>query len=254
MSLPLHPGTRAAWLIVIGLLLLSAIAAHTLTRVAVRAPDTADVTLDLPAAAGEWTGEDVLYCQNERCLKSFRPHELRDEETCPACGGALDKTTLGERNILPPDTRIARKLYTNPRGEQVHATVVLSGKEQKSIHRPQQCLPAQGFVIVSTRVVQVPLDGRDPLDVSLIRSHRPAARPSGGGPRIVFAYWFTGGGRETASHYRRLAWLAWDNLVHGYRTRWAYVSIQTDDTAAPRAADARVTAFIRDFYPLIRRR
>jgi hypothetical protein len=70
-------------------------------------------------------------------------------------GGAAD-LTLGERQALPPDTVILRKEYVGPGGDSTTVSVVLSGKEQKSIHRPQQCLPGQGYVIESSRTVSVP--------------------------------------------------------------------------------------------------
>ena len=244
-----HP--RAAAGIVIGLLLFTIIAAHRIAHLSVAAPESADITLDLPVTVGDWAGEDVLFCQNERCLRSYRVSELHGATNCPACGGTLDRIALGEHNILPPDTLIDRKLYTNPRGEQVYATVVLSRSEQKSIHRPQQCLPAQGFVIESTRVMAVPLPERAPLDLTVLRAVRQTGSSS---VRIVYAYCFAGGGRETASHYRRLLWMAWDNLVHGYRARWAYVSVQTADTGNSRAAEARLAGFVRSVYPLIHRR
>lgn len=251
---PRLPTRTGCWLSVIGLLALTVIAARALDRLAVAAPETADVTMDLPATLGDWTGEEVLYCQNEPCLRSFRLREIEVTNTCPICGGTLDRMALGENNILPPDTLIARKLYTHSRGDQLYATVVLSRSEQKSIHRPQQCLPAQGFTIAASRVMSIPLPGRTPVEITLLRARRGAGPSAGGTARIVFAYCFAGGGRETASHYRRLAWMAWDNLIHGYRARWAYVSIQTTDSGDPRLADARVTGFVRAFYPLIHRR
>lgn len=243
-----HP--LAAGMVVVALLLLTIGAAHRIAHIAVAAPESADILQDLPVTVGDWTGEDVLFCQNEHCLRSFRVSELHGVTNCPVCGGTLDRIALGEHNILPPDTLIDRKLYTNPGGEQVYATVVLSRSEQKSIHRPQQCLPAQGFVIESTRVMAIPLPKRAPLDLTVLRAER---QTGGAGARIVYAYCFAGGGRETASNTRRLLWMAWDNLVHGYRARWAYVSVQTADPGNGRTAEPRLAGFIRAVYPLIHR-
>ena len=239
----------AARLAVLALLALTALAAHFISRLAVNAGTTADVSLDLPGTVGDWKGESLFYCQNEQCLRVFRAGELTGVTGCPVCGGALDPVSKAERNILPPDTLIARKVYTNPRGVEIQATVVLSGAEQKSIHRPEQCLPAQGFVIESSKLATVPLPGRPPLGVTVLQ-----ARQAVSGVRVLFAYCFAGGGRETPNHLRRLAWMAWDNVAHGYRARWAYVSVQTGSNGMPSAAEQRLTDFARRFYPLIHRR
>lgn len=246
-----HPATAAA--VVLILLLLTALAAKGLRLVAV-APDTsADVALDLPIHLGDWTGEDIWYCQNEQCARMFRQRDLDRAAICPACGGALDKISIGERTLLPADTLLRRQWYTSLRGDTLTATVVLTGGEQRSIHRPEQCLPAQGFVIESARVVAVDLPGRLPFQVMLLRARYGGQLTGREPPRVLYAYWFAGGGHETPNHIRRLMWMAWDNLVHGVRPRWAYVSLQTPLAGNPHDAEQRLLTFARAFYPAVRR-
>ena len=250
---PRHRSRVPAAAVVVGLLALTAVMAAVLRRVEVPASDTADVRTELPAQVGEWQGEDVFYCQNEQCLRSFPVSELGGKRTCPICDGPLDKVALGERILLPPDTLLVRKVYRNPQGSQVYATIVVSGNEQKSIHRPEQCLPAQGFAIEHSGVIAVPCESGAVLRMTLLQARPARALPVSRGPRMLMAYWFAGGGHETPSHLDRLFWMAWDNVVHGVRVRWAYVSIQAAENDHAGTGERRIAEFARLLYPLVRR-
>ena len=54
-----------------------------------------------------------------------------------------------ERAILPPDTGYSRKNYISvqDRAQQVFVSIVLSGRDRTSIHRPELCLVGQGWTI-----------------------------------------------------------------------------------------------------------
>ena len=54
-----------------------------------------------------------------------------------------------ERAILPPDTGYSRKNYISvqDRTQQVFVSIVLSGRDRTSIHRPELCLVGQGWTI-----------------------------------------------------------------------------------------------------------
>lgn len=201
----------------------------------------------LPARIGNFEGDDLLYCQNEQCLRSFTVASLNGGAVCPVCGGALAERSVGERTILPRDTTILKKVYTASDGRSYLVTVVFSGEDQRSIHRPQQCLPAQGFVIDRAHTEEAPLAGRAPLDLMVIEAHA-----SGGANRIGFAYWFAGRDRETASHWRRLIWMASDRLLHNRASRWAYVSITAMHPFDQPASRQELFNFLRDLHPAIR--
>ena len=245
---PVQPSLRAK-LLVVGILALAAVfvTLKPLSRNRVPADEVA-VALVLPDQVLEWVGDELFYCQNESCLRAFQGRELNGRRTCPECGGTLDAWALGEHNQLPADTTLIRKCYRDPRGHEITVAIVLSGKDQKSIHRPQQCLPAQGFAIEESGILPVPLPGRKPLELTLL-----TAREGRRQHRLFLAYWFIGGQRETASHWERMAWMAWDKLVHGTRSRWAYVSILAGDTPPGESVPDRLAAFTRILYPMIRR-
>jgi len=176
----------------------------------------------LPEQVGSWSGNDVLFCQNEQCLRHFEVPELAGRTNCPVCGSALDDWAPGEKSLLPSDTRLVRKVYRSAGRPPIQVSIVFSGSDQKSIHRPQQCLRGQGLVIENSRVAEVAIPGRQPLRVMFL-SVRPQGH--GLGDQGLFGYWFVGGPRETPYHLSRLAWMAWDRLIHGRADRWAYVSV-----------------------------
>src|SRR5262245_30773400 len=79
--------------------------------------------------------------------------------------GAEQKVSESERAILPRDTKFAKKLYTNPRGDRISCQIVLAGGEKRSIHRPEVCLPAQGWFVKGGQVTPIPLANGSDLDV-----------------------------------------------------------------------------------------
>ena len=213
--------------------------------------ETSDLLEALPEKVGDWRGEFVYYCQQEQCMRSFTAHELNGMHVCPVCDGPLDQVSLGERTLLPPDTVIVRRIYQNERNESITVTIVFSGRERRSIHRPQQCLPAQGYSIETSSVLSVPLDGRPPLKLTLIQARRGDIKVAHT-PRLLMAYWFAGGGHETHDHFKRMTFMAWDNLIHNVRPRWAYVSLQTSANIGEQVSERRLGSFVHQLYPLIK--
>ena len=54
--------------------------------------------------------------------------------------GKEGQITQTEHELLPKDTEFARKYYQDSHGNQIECSIVLSGAEQRSIHRPEGCL------------------------------------------------------------------------------------------------------------------
>ncbi len=212
---------------------------------------------DLPARVGIYTGVDVLFCQNDQCMNAFDVPALADPTVCPTCGAALDPVSLGERRSLPKDTRFLKKRYDAPGQPPIFVSIVISGADQRSIHRPQQCLPAQGGTIEAHTVVSVPRAGDDPLRVAFLALRR-GFRDRIGMERQIdtrFAYWFVSPRAETPFTLERLALTARERILHGRNYRWAYVAVFTD--ADPRTAqppNRRIESFISELAPAITRR
>jgi len=231
---------------------LTALLAARIRVVDVASVQTADVRQDLPGKVGEWSGERMFFCQQDQCARSFPESELNGSRICPKCGGRLDQVSLGEHNLLPADTMISRRMYQNKKGDAIAVAIVLSGSDRRSIHRPQQCLPAQGYSVESSSVMTAPLEGRQPLRLTMIKARRGEDKANQGSPRLLLAYWFLGGGHETHDHIMRAVYMAWDSLIHGVRPRWAYVSLQTTSGANEQVAKDLLSEFIRQLYPVLK--
>ena len=214
--------------------------------------DEAGIEPALPDQVGLWVGDEIRFCWNPEHQKIFAASKLDNLDVCPDCGGQLGSMTLIEKSMLPADTVIVKKRYTHPDGRHIVATVVMSGRERASIHRPERCLVGQGSEIERTHIVEVPMEGREPFDVrilDMLRHVRVQGVPRSYGS--YYAYWFVGKDRETASHNARLFWMAADRVLHNKSHRWAYIAFSGDrdiegDTEAYRE---EVREFAAAAYP-----
>ncbi len=164
---------------------------------------------------------------------------------------------ISERELaaLAPDTRFSRKWYTNPAGDKLYVSIVLSGADMdNSIHRPERCLVAQGWTVENSHRVQIPLpDDKPPLEATALKTVQQM--PSGKNtPAIAVTnlnyYWFIGSHDITASHWRRTFIDIQDRLLHGENQRWAYVTVSSlvTDNLQPGGRNAEDTArIIEDF-------
>ena len=214
------------------------------------------IRLQLPEHVGRWKGSAVVYCQNETCRAEFHSPEFTETSICPHCGGELDTVSLAEKRTLPKDTLILKKEYRHPLGESVFVTVVVTSAQRAGIHRPQWCLPAQGYAIQSTQIVEIPLAERKRLSVALLNIRNAQVLSDGHqhARNAVFAYWFVSKGRETPDHLQRILWTAFDNIFRGVSQRWAYISVITDRREGSDEHIKRLGEFIAEFYPLIKKR
>ena len=190
------------------------------------------ISLTLPSSVGVWFGED-------------------------------QKITEQELAVLARDTEFARKLYTNGRGDQIFASIVLSGQDlDNSIHRPERCLPAQGWSIADSRVVKIPIPNSSPPSLDVTRLHNIRKVVTSDGRTIPIYqlnyYWFVGAHDITASHLRRTYIDIRDRIMHGYNQRWAYITVAAQVTEgvtqfgrSEKETDAFIQQFIADLFPEI---
>ena len=141
--------------------------------------------------------------------------------------GSDQPVSESEKVILPADTEFAKKIYSDGMGNDIHCQIVLAGAEKRSIHRPEVCLPAQGWTIKSGEVVPVKLaDGRT-LEVMKLTVVRPVTLNNGTQRDLtsVFCYWFIGKHATTPHHFVRVLKTNLDMLLHNTNHRWAYVIV-----------------------------
>ncbi len=172
--------------------------------------------------------------------------------------GLPEPISEAEKLILPPDTEFARKSYSSPEGDRILCSIVLSGAEKRSIHRPEICLPGQGWTISSGQVLPVTL----PSGRTLNTMHLHLTRTVSSGPNSTttihssYIYWFVGDHKTTPHHWQRILWTSWDRVLRNINHRWAYVIVTSlvTDNLRPGGKDASttlqmLTEFIRQIVP-----
>jgi len=138
---------------------------------------------------------------------------------------AEDRTVL---DTLPQDTSYAQRLYKTTNGFWVNANIVLMGMDRTSIHKPEYCLPGQGWRIDKKTTVRIPIQGPHPCQLRVakwvITNFIPDANGQKQEMRGLYVFWFVANNEETDSHWQRIWWLTRDLLTTGVLQRWAYVS------------------------------
>ena len=128
-----------------------------------------------------------------------------------------------ERTALPADTIIERKAYTVGGRQCFLVTAVTNGRSKRSIHRPELCLPAQGFIMSNPRGMTA---AGVPWRVIDVQSGQCAMR---------FAYSFRNQeGYATSSHVGRIFRDVWDRAIYNRIDRWTMTTVyaaMSDDEA-----------------------
>ena len=182
----------------------------------------AGIAMTLPNVVGVWIGDDAAVTQKE-----------------------LD--------ALAKDTQFARKIYTGPEGDQILVSIVLSGDDMtNSIHRPERCLPAQGWQMQSSssRIIQIP--GGKSLGVTRLQNARTVQTQDKRWLTLTNLdyYWFIGYKDMTASHLTRTEIDLRDRIMYGYSQRWAYVTIAANVTKGiwrPERTEEQTAAMLDEF-------
>ncbi len=175
--------------------------------------------------------------------------------------GKVTPISESEKTILPLDTEFQSKEYESVvTGQNIHCQIVLSGGEKRSIHRPEICLPSQGWTIKYGSATDVPLDDGKTLKVMQLRLARPYQVGANETKTLesVFMYWFIGRDRATPYHYERILLTSWDRVMKGTNHRWAYVIVSgyipaSIQGSGPDAAETEQTLkrFIKEVAPQI---
>lgn len=141
-----------------------------------------------------------------------------------------DEMSEAEKYVLPEDTIVHKAYYTSDAGKRFNVTMVIGGKSKSSIHRPELCLPTQGFQMMSPRDISV---GGISWHV-LTLEH-------GSGARSLLAYtFFNQAGYHTSSHVLRIFRDVWDRSILGRIDRWVMLEVET-----PICNDAELSMFLR---------
>jgi hypothetical protein len=166
--------------------------------------------------------------------------------------GPMVAATAGELTTLPADTQIVRREYQDGGRDRIMTSIVLSGGEKRSIHRPEVCLPAQGWSIRGGEVEDIAMtDGRDlkVMNLSLMRDVEVAQ----GDRRKLYAnyfYWFVGNHVATPYHWNRVFLTSFDRITKNLNHRWAYVivmAVVTEGYMPLGKNEAQTVAMLKQF-------
>lgn len=142
--------------------------------------------------------------------------------------GTAGEPSEAEKEILPPDTEFAKMHYRNSANPAaISASIVLSGKDRTSIHRPEVCLAGQGWNVRSSRKRTVDLANGKSLGVNCLTITRDLTLENGEqkSAEAYYVYWFVGSRTTTPDNLERIVNTAAENLIRGENPRWAYVSL-----------------------------
>ena len=138
---------------------------------------------------------------------------------------AEDQTVL---DMLPKDTSYAQRLYRTTNGFWVNANIILMGMDRTSIHKPDFCLPGQGWNIDRKETVNIPIAGPNPYHLQVAKWTITNTLKNADGQEQevhgLYVFWFVARNEQTTSHWQRIWWLTRDLLTTGALQRWAYVS------------------------------
>jgi exosortase len=162
-----------------------------------------------------------------------------------------------EREVLPPDTGYSRKNYVSlrDRRQAVFVSIVLSGRDRTSIHRPELCLVGQGWTITGRTTHEFAWNSATPgakIPATILRIEREFTDDRGHKVKVpaLLAYWFVGADRVVASHWERIFYTSFDRLRHLQSHRWAYVLFQTHALGGEAAALARMQEVLNYTAPV----
>ena len=193
-----------------------------------------------------------------------------------------------EREVLPSDTGFSRKNYVSLHNlnERVFLSIVLSGRDRTSIHRPEICLVGQGWTITRRTTHSFSWPSSAPFDKLRAKEGKASAAVPNGGTQAdkpqgrlgasnatvpatllriereftttrgelvkvpaYFAYWFVGADKVVASNLDRVLYTSFDRLRHLQAHRWAYVVVQTVAPDGEPAALQRMQAVLDGTLP-----
>jgi len=182
----------------------------------------AGIAMTLPNVVGTWFGDDATITQKER-------------------------------DTLAKDTQFVRKIYTGPERDQIFVSIVLSGDDMtNSIHRPERCLPAQGWLVQSSSKRTIQMPGGKALQVTKLKNMQVFETRDKRRFTLnnLDYYWFIGYRDMTASHLTRTEIDLRDRIIGGYSQRWAYVTIAanvTQGVVRPERTEEQTAEMIEDF-------
>lgn len=176
--------------------------------------------------------------------------------------GTPQEVSEAEKLILPEDTQFAKMTYDDGTGNSIACQIVLSGGDRRSIHRPEACLPGQGWNMLANQPMDIELASGRTLTVQKLRLRREVEiAPGQRRPlTMLFLYWYVGSNLTTNDQLTRILRSNFDLLLHNRVHRWAYVIVSapvlqnfTQNGLDEEQTLERLREFIRESVPLFQK-
>ena len=162
--------------------------------------------------------------------------ELVLPETLPGHAFYDREVSALERKWLPSDTGMLKRVYypkNSKTQEEAHlnsvsVTLILSGSDQRSLHRPEVCLVSQGWTVTDHTVKKLEINGKS-LRVKDLHLEMQQLQADDSLKKIQahYVYWWVGSKISTHDSMQRALITAKENMFHNRNTRWGYPSILT---------------------------
>ena len=201
--------------------------------------------------------------------------ELPARDQVPGYLGYERPISKEEKKWLPGDTGILKMLYVPKKStasneaeaseEGISASLILSGNDRRSLHRPEVCLRAQGWRIAGKETVTLSVAGQD-LKVMDFTLRRKVNEEDGSvrNVRAHYVYWWIGASRSTSSDFERILFTVLDNIFRNVNNRWGYPSVLVyadlegkktpgEITDADEEARKRAFSFIQQYAPMFQK-
>ncbi len=131
-------------------------------------------------------------------------------------------------DYLPKDTSYAQRYYTSPDGFRATANIILMGADRTSIHRPEYCLPGQGWQIETKTEVKIPIKSSRDYELPVMKwvISNTYQTPDGQKHDIkgLYVFWFVADNKQSTGIVPMQLSMIQNQLLTGVLQRWAYIS------------------------------
>lgn len=132
-----------------------------------------------------------------------------------------------ELRTLPKDTTFGKRRYWTTNGANVDLSVIVMGQDRTSLHKPDFCMPGQGWTIEQRELLKIKMERPHAYDLPVMKlTASTRLKDDAGNPFVVrgiYVYWFAADNKLAATDERM--WSMMKNFLQtGTLERWAYIS------------------------------
>lgn len=142
-------------------------------------------------------------------------------------GRPIEPSKAEIEQLIDVGVEMSRMHYANTNGRSATATIVVGGSEGRTLHRPEVCLPGQGWKITGSTSTNVDLGEGSNVKATLLTLVRSEPRDDG---RVVQRkgfnlYWYVGRDRTAATYNKHIMASLFDGMFRNIYHRWSMISV-----------------------------